>query len=283
MWQRWPSAGPTGPLSSAADYDGLVEDLIRTGVLADAGMAYFDVRPSDHVPTLELRVCDACPIVDDAVMIAGLFRAAVRQALDDIDGGHPSPSDRGAAPAGGDVAGGAGRTVWIAARRPGASAARRGRAGGAERARTAAPAPGEAGRPRRGQRLWSSQLSRVATRPTDSGRRSLSGGRSRTSCPWSCTRRWGPRLGRPQWWKRCATTGRARGTRPWWRTRSRVRRTATSSRSCAASTTTISTDGSRTRSAGRVSTVWASGWTGTTRPSRWTWCRGSSRATNGQC
>ena len=24
-------------------------------------MAYFDVRPSDHVPTVELRVCDACP------------------------------------------------------------------------------------------------------------------------------------------------------------------------------------------------------------------------------
>ena len=89
MWQRWPSAGPTGPLESAADYDNLVEDLIRTGVLADAGMAYFDVRPSDHVPTLELRVCDACPIVDDAVMIAGLFRAAVRQAIDDIEAGVP--------------------------------------------------------------------------------------------------------------------------------------------------------------------------------------------------
>ena len=89
MWQRWPSAGPTGPLTSAADYDGLVEDLIRTGVLADPGMAYFDVRPSDHVPTLELRVCDACPVVDDAVMIAGLFRAAVRQALEDIEEGIP--------------------------------------------------------------------------------------------------------------------------------------------------------------------------------------------------
>ena len=87
MWQRWPSAGPTGPLSSAAEYDALVEDLIRTGVLADARMAYFDVRPSAHLPTLELRVCDACPLLDDAVMIAGLFRAAVRQALDDIERG----------------------------------------------------------------------------------------------------------------------------------------------------------------------------------------------------
>ena len=30
-------------------------------------MAYFDVRPSAHAPTLELRICDACPIVDDAI------------------------------------------------------------------------------------------------------------------------------------------------------------------------------------------------------------------------
>ena len=87
MWQRWPSAGPTGPLSSAAEYDALVADLIRTGVLSAPRMAYFDVRPSAHLPTLELRVCDACPIVDDAVMIAGLFRGAVRQALDDIERG----------------------------------------------------------------------------------------------------------------------------------------------------------------------------------------------------
>ena len=29
IWQRWPSAGPTGPLSSAAEYDDLVEDLIQ--------------------------------------------------------------------------------------------------------------------------------------------------------------------------------------------------------------------------------------------------------------
>ncbi len=92
IWQRWPSAGPTGPLSSGAEYDALLDDLIGTGVLADPRMAYFDVRPSSHVPTLELRVCDACPIIDDAVLIAGLFRAAVRAAEMDVEAGrafHP--------------------------------------------------------------------------------------------------------------------------------------------------------------------------------------------------
>ncbi|GAA0992283.1 carboxylate--amine ligase/circularly permuted type 2 ATP-grasp protein [Subtercola frigoramans] len=94
IWQRWPSAGATGEVSSAAEYDELLSDLISSGVIADAKMAYFDVRPSSHEPTLELRVCDACPIVDDAVLIAGLFRASVLSAEHDIEAGRPRPQMR---------------------------------------------------------------------------------------------------------------------------------------------------------------------------------------------
>jgi carboxylate-amine ligase len=89
IWQRWPTAGATGPLRSAAEYDRLVADLINTGVIADAKMAYFDVRPSSHAPTLELRVCDACPVVDDAILVAGLFRALVAAAEHEIEAGRP--------------------------------------------------------------------------------------------------------------------------------------------------------------------------------------------------
>jgi glutamate---cysteine ligase / carboxylate-amine ligase len=89
IWQRWPTAGATGPLASAREYDELVADLIGSGVIADAKMAYFDVRPSSHAPTLELRVCDACPLVDDAVLIAGLFRGMVRAAELDVEAGRP--------------------------------------------------------------------------------------------------------------------------------------------------------------------------------------------------
>lgn len=89
IWQRWPSAGAPGPLRSGAEYDELLDDLIASGVIADAKMAYFDVRPSAHAPTLELRVLDACPLVDDAVAIAGLYRAAVRAAELDVEAGRP--------------------------------------------------------------------------------------------------------------------------------------------------------------------------------------------------
>ncbi|MDQ1661202.1 MAG: glutamate---cysteine ligase / carboxylate-amine ligase [Blastococcus sp.] len=89
IWQRWPTAGSPGPLGSAHEYDELLADLIGSGVIADAKMAYFDIRPSSHAPTLELRVCDACPLVDDAVLIAGLFRALVRSAELDVEAGRP--------------------------------------------------------------------------------------------------------------------------------------------------------------------------------------------------
>lgn len=89
IWQRWPSAGATGPIASAQEYDELLDDLITSGVIADRKMAYFDVRPSAHAPTLELRVCDACPIVDDAILIAGLFRGLVRAAEHEIAEAKP--------------------------------------------------------------------------------------------------------------------------------------------------------------------------------------------------
>ncbi|MEU6428706.1 glutamate--cysteine ligase [Microbispora sp. NPDC046973] len=89
VWQRWPTAGPAGRFESAEEYDAMVDELIRSGVVSDPGMLYFDVRPSAHVPTVELRVCDACPRVDDIVLIAGLFRALVSRELDALTAGGP--------------------------------------------------------------------------------------------------------------------------------------------------------------------------------------------------
>ncbi len=92
IWQRWPTSGLFGPLSTAAEYDDLLTDLISSGVITDQKMAYFDVRPNSHAPTLELRILDACPIVDDAVLIAGLFRAMVGEAIDTVKTGRaPRP------------------------------------------------------------------------------------------------------------------------------------------------------------------------------------------------
>lgn len=77
VWQRWPTTGPFPDVHTAAGYDREIDRLISSGVIADPGMVYFDVRPSARVSTLELRVCDSCPSVDTITLIAGLFRAII--------------------------------------------------------------------------------------------------------------------------------------------------------------------------------------------------------------
>ncbi|MGO9035437.1 glutamate--cysteine ligase [Mycobacterium sp.] len=90
VWQRWPTTGLAAPVHSAEEYDELVTNLVASGVIADAGMVYFDVRPSNSAPTLELRVCDSCPSVDTIVLIAGLFRALVEREVDASRAGTPA-------------------------------------------------------------------------------------------------------------------------------------------------------------------------------------------------
>jgi glutamate---cysteine ligase / carboxylate-amine ligase len=90
VWQRWPTTGLAAPVHSAEEYDELVTNLVASGVIADGGMVYFDVRPSNSAPTLELRVCDSCPSVDTIVLIAGLFRALVEREVDASRAGTPA-------------------------------------------------------------------------------------------------------------------------------------------------------------------------------------------------
>lgn len=90
VWQRWPTTGLAAPVHSATEYDELVNALVASGVITDVGMVYFDVRPSRHVPTLELRVCDSCPSVDTIVLVAGLFRAMVSCEAEAIRAGTPA-------------------------------------------------------------------------------------------------------------------------------------------------------------------------------------------------
>ncbi|MGI5166298.1 glutamate--cysteine ligase [Spirillospora sp. CA-253888] len=94
VWSRWPTAGPFGEYGSAAEYDRVVADLVRSGVISDPGMIYYDVRPSAHLPTVELRICDACPRVTDVVLLAGLFRAMVVEELEGAEAGRPAPPVR---------------------------------------------------------------------------------------------------------------------------------------------------------------------------------------------
>ncbi|MFF9279696.1 carboxylate-amine ligase [Streptomyces griseosporeus] len=91
VWQRWPTAGPAGCYADAAEYDAAVRDLINSGVISDAGMIYHDIRPSAHQPTLELRICDACPRPETVLLVAGLYRALVSEARERLEAADAPP------------------------------------------------------------------------------------------------------------------------------------------------------------------------------------------------
>ena len=86
MWfDRWPTAGMPATLGSRAAFDALVADLVKTGAIDDATHLYWDVRPSVRYPTLEFRVGDVCPSVEDAVLYAALARALTRTFVADAE------------------------------------------------------------------------------------------------------------------------------------------------------------------------------------------------------
>ncbi|CCG03531.1 carboxylate-amine ligase [Blastococcus saxobsidens] len=94
VWQRWPSAGPTGPFADAADYHRLVDAMLQTGTVLDAGMVYFDARLSARWPTVEVRSADVALRVEDAVTLAGLVRGLVETAARDARDGGAVPEMR---------------------------------------------------------------------------------------------------------------------------------------------------------------------------------------------
>ncbi|MGI5145368.1 carboxylate-amine ligase [Plantactinospora sp. CA-294935] len=91
LWERWPSVAPTPWLESHAHYESLVDDLIGTGMMLDEGMLYWYARLSSKYPTVEIRIGDVCPGLDDTILVAALVRALVDTALADIAAGLPAP------------------------------------------------------------------------------------------------------------------------------------------------------------------------------------------------
>jgi carboxylate-amine ligase len=88
-WERWPSVAPTPYLESHEHYERLIRQLIASGVMLDEGMLYWYARLSAKYPTVELRIGDVCPSVDDAVLVAALVRALVATAMAEIAAGRP--------------------------------------------------------------------------------------------------------------------------------------------------------------------------------------------------
>ncbi len=78
VWNELPRTGLPPNFDSYGEYRRLVETLVGTGVIEDATKLWWDVRPSDKFPTLEMRVTDICTRMEDAISIAAYYRCILR-------------------------------------------------------------------------------------------------------------------------------------------------------------------------------------------------------------
>jgi carboxylate-amine ligase len=78
VFDALPRTGLPEHFASWAEYRRHVDVLIHAGLIKDATKIWWDMRPSDRYPTLEVRVADVCTRLDDAVCIASLVVCALR-------------------------------------------------------------------------------------------------------------------------------------------------------------------------------------------------------------
>ena len=78
VWNELPRTGLPPQFDSHGEYRRLVETLVSTGVIQDATKLWWDVRPSDKFPTLEMRMTDICTRMEDAICIAAYYRCLLR-------------------------------------------------------------------------------------------------------------------------------------------------------------------------------------------------------------
>ena len=76
-----PRTGLPGPFASRADYDRLVEEYRGMRFIEDGSELWWDIRPSHAYPTVEMRICDVCTRIEDAVCIAALYACLIRRLL----------------------------------------------------------------------------------------------------------------------------------------------------------------------------------------------------------
>jgi carboxylate-amine ligase len=77
VFRNFPRTGIPPALAGWDDFENLVDTLVATNAIPNASKLWWDVRPNWTHPTLEFRICDVNPRVDEAVCVAAIFQAII--------------------------------------------------------------------------------------------------------------------------------------------------------------------------------------------------------------
>ncbi|SFQ07473.1 carboxylate-amine ligase [Amycolatopsis arida] len=92
MFQQLPTAGLPFQFRRWAELERYVEDMFVTGVIDHFSEIRWDIRPAPHFGTVEMRVCDGLPTLEEVAAIAALTQCLVDDFSARLDAGETLPS-----------------------------------------------------------------------------------------------------------------------------------------------------------------------------------------------
>ncbi|MFT4028653.1 MAG: glutamate--cysteine ligase [Protaetiibacter sp.] len=92
VFQQLPTAGLPWPLPDWAGFEGYLDDMVRTGIMADATEVRWDIRPAPRWGTIEVRACDGMSTLAELAAVAALVQALVERFSRELDAGRELPT-----------------------------------------------------------------------------------------------------------------------------------------------------------------------------------------------
>ncbi|GAA5208337.1 glutamate--cysteine ligase [Microbacterium kyungheense] len=87
VFQQLPTAGLPWPLHDWREFEGYLDDMIGTGVMADATEVRWDIRPAPRWGTIEVRACDGMSTLPELAAVAALVQVLVEHFSRRLDEG----------------------------------------------------------------------------------------------------------------------------------------------------------------------------------------------------
>ncbi|ALJ20340.1 glutamate--cysteine ligase [Microbacterium sp. No. 7] len=92
VFQQLPTAGLPWPLTDWSQFEGYLDDMVRTGVMEDATEVRWDIRPAPRWGTIEVRACDGMSTLPELAAVAALVQVLTEHFSRELDEGRPVPS-----------------------------------------------------------------------------------------------------------------------------------------------------------------------------------------------
>jgi carboxylate-amine ligase len=88
VFQQLQTAGLPWELADWAAFENFVDDMVRVGVISQVDELRWDVRPSPHWGTIELRACDSASNLGELASLAALAQSLVEWCSRRLDAGE---------------------------------------------------------------------------------------------------------------------------------------------------------------------------------------------------